>query len=146
MAELFDILSKAAVRLSAPDDQAIDDASWVVLNFDTVVLERGSITADPLTNTITVSKTGTYEIIAGINADFNAAEELVAVAFINGIQYSDNPIRIQGNGAGKPVSVFWISTVPLTAGDVVDIRMQNGDVGSVTVSIVRVSFSIKGDS
>jgi len=146
MAEFFDILGKAAMRLATPATQIVGDTDWVTVDCDTIVVERGGLTASTVTNEITVPKTGLYVFEFGIDAEFAANDELDLVAFVNDVQYSLEPAAMQGNGAGKPENMFWQSTVPLNAGDIIDIRMRNGDTGNVDPFIRRVSFSVIEDS
>ncbi len=146
MAEFFDILGKAAMRLATPAVQLVGDTVWVVVDCDTIVVQRGGMTASTATNEITVPKTGLYAISFGIDAEFAANDQLDVVGFIDGVQYSLEPAAMQGNGAGKPESMFWQSTVTLNAGEAIDIRMRNGDVGNVDPLVRRVSFSITEDS
>ena len=146
MAEFFDILGKAAMRLKTPAVQIVGDTDWVTVDCDTIVVERGGLTANIADNKMTAPKTGLYVIRFGIDAEFAANDELDVVGFVNDVEYSLEPAAIQGAGMGKPVNMFWESTITLNAGDEVDVRMRNGDAGNIDPLIRRVYFSISEDS
>ena len=146
MPAFFDVLGKAAMRLATPAVQIVGDTVWVSVDCDTIVVARGGVTANTADNKITIPKTGLYIINFGIDAEFAANDELDVVGFVNNVEYSLQPAAMQGAGAGKPVNMFWQSTLPLNAGDEVDIRMRNGDAGNIDPLVRRVSFSVTEDS
>ena len=139
MAELLDILGKAAMRLSAPAVQTIDTAYQPLL-FDQVAVERGGLTADPNTNSITVGSSGLYTVNMGIDAAFQG--ELQVVAFVNDAAYSTYPVHIQGRGNNRPVALFWQSTVTLAGGDVLTLQAKNFDTGSFDLNLFRMYLCV----
>ena len=147
MAELFEILGRAAMRLGSPTVQQFNDTTYEVITpFDTVTVERGGITADHLTNEITVNQDGLYEVFFGIDADFDKGDQLDILIYVNGAAYSNNPAAVQGLGDGKPLSITWGSLVNLNAGDVIDMRCKNGASGNFDCNFRRLFFSVKADS
>ena len=145
--ELFNILAKASMRLSAPLTQEFIEVEYRVVDaFDAIVLERGGLVATPANNTMTVNATARYKLRVGLNFEARASEELQIVPYVNGVAYSSNPISIQATGVGKPVEAFWESDINLTAGDVVDIRGRNGDGGTVDIDFTRSTFALTKDS
>ena len=149
MAELFNILAKGAISASvASSAQVFNDAAFTVIEaFDTINVQRGGMTCNIATNTVTVADTGLYTFEGGINADFGANDELQLRGYINGTPTTGQPFSIQGAGTGQPVTTYWISHgVPLTAGDVVDLRAKNGDAGNLQPNIDRVTMTLTKDS
>ena len=144
MPELFDILGKTAVKLSAPTSLGLNDTTYTVIPYDEVVLNRGALHAN--LPSVVVDKSGYYEVKIGIDAAFPGQEELQAMAFINGAAASPNAMAIQGRGANKPVSMYWAVTVQLNAGDSIDVRAKNGDNGDVTLDFIRSKLTVESDS
>jgi hypothetical protein len=142
MPELFEILAKGAMRLAAPATQTITDADFTVLEFDTVTDERGGFVCDPATNSITVPSTGLYTVNQGIDAIFPGSEMIEVMSFANDVEYSPEYLMLQGRANQKPVSLFWQSTVSLTAGDVINLRCKNGEAGSFDINLIRMYFAI----
>jgi hypothetical protein len=142
MPEFFDIIAKGAMRLSAPVIQVINDSSFSVLQFDHVTDERGGIICDPDSNSITVASSGLYTVNQGIDATFPGAEMVELIAFVNGTEYSPNYLVLQGRANQKPVSLFWQSTVSLSAGDAVTMQARNGESGSFDLHLFRMYMAL----
>lgn len=145
--ELFNILAKASMRLSAPITEVYADNVYSVIHaFDAKVVERGGMIANPATSTITVSDTAWYKLRVGINFTARSSEELQVIAYVNDVPYSSNPISIQAQGTDKPTEAFWESDLQLNAGDVVDLRGKNGDIGNIDIEFTRTTFAVTKDS
>ena len=142
MPEFFDIIAKGAMRLAAPITQNITDADFTELLFDQVTIERGGIICDPNTNSITVASSGLYTVNQGIDATFPGSEMIEVISFVNGVEYSPEYFVLQGRANQKPVSMFWQSTVSLSAGDVVTMRAKNGESGSFDLNLKRMYHAI----
>ena len=142
MAEFYEILAKASMRLSAPFTQPISDAAYVPLEYDQVTVERGGMTCDINNNLIRVASTGLYSIKFGVDGNFPGQEMLELMAFVNGVAYSSYPVVLQGRPSQKPVSVFWESTAELTDGDDIDIRGRNAESGTFDLNLQRMYFTI----
>jgi len=138
MGELYEILAKAAMRLSAPATQSIDDADFSVLEFDEVTVQRGGFNADPSTNSITVPSSGLYSVHIGVDGTFPGSEMLELMVFVDGAAYSPNSLVLQGRANQKPVSLYWESTVDLVAGATIDVRGRNGESGSFNLNFQRM--------
>ena len=133
---------RASMRLGNPTSTTFDDTNWTVLPFDTVTQTKNGFVCDINNGTITVPRDGIYEVSSGVDAGFPGTEELNLMVFVNGSPYSSYPMAIQGRSNNKPVALYWESTVSLSAGDVLDIRGQNGDSGSFTCNILRMIFAV----
>jgi hypothetical protein len=133
---------RASMRLGTPVSETFDDVSWNVLPFDTVTQEKNGFVCDIGNGTITVPRDGIYEVSSGVDAGFSGQEELNLMVFVNDSAYSSQAMAIQGRTANKPVALYWESTVSLSAGDVLDIRGQNGDSGSFNCNILRMIFAV----
>ena len=141
MAELFEILAKAAMRLSTPATQEISDSAWTVLEFDTVTVERGGLVCDEAANTIRVPSTGLYSVHIGVDATFPGSEMIGLMVFVNGVEYSTHNLVLQGRNS-RPVSIFWESTVDLAVDDVVDIRAINDAAGAFDLHVQRMYLAM----
>ena len=141
MAELFEILAKAAMRLSTPATQNISDSAWTTLEFDTVTVERGGLVCDEAANTIRVPSAGLYSVHIGVDATFPGSEMIGIMVFVNGVAYSPNNLVLQGRNA-RPVSIFWESTVDLAIDDVIDVRAINDASGSFDLNVQRMYVAI----
>ncbi len=144
--ELFAILSKASIRLSAPKDQTFNDTTFERIDvWDTITVERG-LTVDPVTFALKTAEAASYIAVIGIDGDFGTAEEMAVAIYVNGVPYSTNPAALQGRGNGKPVAITWQSTANLNAGDIVDVRLKNTASGSLPIHFRRLYFSLRKDS
>jgi len=147
MAELFDILGRAAMRLSAAIEQVITNSDYEqVEGFDIVTVERGNVQADHLNNQIIVNQDGLFDVSIGIDAEFSQSSELNIAVYVNDQPYSNNPASIQGRGSSKPVSLAWNSLTDLAAGDVIEVRAQSADSDNLAVLFRRLYFSVTADS
>jgi len=142
MPELFGIIGKGAMRLATPATQNINDADWTVLEFDAITDERGGFICDITSNTITVPSTGLYTVNHGIDANFPGSEMIELMTYVNDVEYSPHYLILQGRNNQKPVSIFWQSTVSLTAGDVINIRCRNGESGSFDLDLQRMYVAV----
>ena len=142
MATFMSQFARASMRLATPVDQDFNDTTWTVMEYDTITQVRGDITADINTNSITVGSDGVYDVLIGVDAAFGGSEELNVMAFVNGSAYSPNAMAIQGRTSNKPVSLFWHTTVQLSAGMEIDVRGINGDSGAFTINMQRMYFSV----
>lgn len=141
------LAAKASMRLASPITQTFNDSVYQVIEaFDTVILERNGIVADEIANSVTVSEDGNYILRIGINFEARGSEELLVMPYVNSLPMTNNPLSIQGNGAGKPTELFWKSDKIFSAGDTITLRGKNGDNGSVDVDITRTTFAITKDS
>jgi hypothetical protein len=134
--------NRASMRLNSPSNVTATDIDYVKFPLDEVVSEAGC-TASAANHNITIGATGSYAVTRGIIAGFNSGEELAIMVFINNNPYSTYPLTVQGRSNSKPVSVFWTDEVPLTTGDVVDIRVKNYDTGSVTFHVKRATLQVR---
>ena len=147
MAELFEILGRAAMRLSTEISQTIrSDEYQQIEGFDIVTVERGNFEADHLNNQIICNQDGLCDVTIGIDAEFSQNVELDLVIFVDGQPYSNQPASIQGRGNSKPVSLAWTSLAELSAGNVLDIRVKSADTNNVPVLFRRLYFSVLSDS
>ncbi len=145
--ELFDILGRAVMRLSAPYSQVFGQGVFsIVTGFDINQLERGNVEADHLVNEITVLADGFYDVTVQVSAEFASGDELQMMIFINDAQLSANPVGIQGRGTGRPVYFAWTFLHQFVAGDVMDLRMQNGESGNLNCLLKRLYLDVKADS
>ena len=136
-------ITRGAMRLATPTDHSFNDASYTVVDMDTVAQQSGDLSVDISTNSITVNKDGVYKVSLGVDAGFGGQEELQLMVHIDGVEYSQYPMAIQGRGANKPVSIFWENTVNLSAGDTLDLRGKNGDIGSFTLHVQRATLALE---
>ena len=145
---------RASVRLatSVPAFTITDDLEPVLMPcFDTIVTEQAGFDAyiDPVDSGGNLTNSTGFSIkclvAMGLNVDFPANETLEVYVYINGARYSDNPMVMQGEGSGHPVSVYWESEVELADGDTLDIRGRNGDTGSYDIAFLRSTFRMDAD-
>lgn len=148
MAELFSILAAGEMHNSAPDNtQVFNDTTYSVITaFDETGVERGGITVNTTTNTITISEDGLYKVTGGLAADF-ASNDIIEIAYyVDDVIASTTPWIRQGQGVGNPFSAFWSSYVPLVAGNVIDLRAKNAGSGNLTPNLIRLTVSLEKDS
>jgi len=143
MAELFDIIGKAALRISTQYTHSLT-STYSTLQFDQKTVERGGLTSNLTTNSILIDTTGAYEIVICIDADYANNQEMLMMIHVNGIAYSALASSQQGRGTGKPMNFSWTSTTNLTAGDIVDVRIAS-EATSYDAEIRRLMYSIKRD-
>lgn len=146
--ELFEIIGKGALRLADEKTQVIGDTNFVKIDcFNQLVIQRGGVLADASDSSLTYDAQESVhaELRIGINVEFASTEEIEFVAYINGEEYSSNYARIQGNGAGKPVSAFWISEITVNPADKIEIRGRNADNGNLNLTYHRTTLVLKID-
>lgn len=141
---------KAALRLLAATGQTFTTATWDLLHFDTITLQRDGVTATATgaAHSITVSESGWYEIFFGISCEFPAADVLELVMYINDVEYSAHYTDAVGAGPGDPIVMAWKSSIPLTAGDKLDLRGRNSPAhgsGSLALTYYRLYLDCKQD-
>lgn len=139
------LIPKGAMSQLAPTPMDLNDTTYTQVNFDVNVTSRNGVTVDLVDNSITVDNDGVYDVSFGVDSDFSQQEELQIAFFINDVVMPTTPFSLQGMGNGKPNSISWTTTVPLNAGDVLDMRFINGDIGDVTLNIRRMFLSVTLD-
>ena len=135
----------AAMRLGSDRTLTFtDDVTPILMQiFDTIVVEQGGFDADLATYSITAGVGVNYaQVSIGINAQFPGTEILEFQVFINGSPYAGADFYLKGDGSDKPIAFYWQSIVPLSAGDVIDLRGRNDASGSVDITFRRTHFSI----
>ncbi len=146
--ELLQIQGKGALRLSGDLTQVIGDTYETMECFTDITSERGDVA-------VTAGLVGSIEYTGatpvegelhyGVNADFASNDELAIMPYVNGVEYSDDPMIIRGLGVGKPATMFWISQVDLNPNDVVTMMAKNNTSGDISVTFQRTVFTMKID-
>ena len=137
---------KGAFSQLAPTVYNLDDTDYTIADFDVLVVSRGGITADLVTNKITIAEAGVVNASFGVDCDFAQQEELVITFFINDLEMPTTPFSLQGIGDGKPNAISWTTSVPVEAGDTIDMRFKNGDIGPFNANIRRMFLSVEADN
>ena len=147
MPEMFDVLAKGAMRLSADKSQDID-GNWVHLDaFDNTVVERGGIICDPAAGSITVAEDAFYVIHMGLNIFCSQNAVLDARGLVNGVPYDERYFSVWFRGVGKPNGMIWVSHADFNAGDVITLEGRRGDAApTITLEYWRTAFVVKKDS
>lgn len=141
----------AALRLGTAKAQTFADgaAPELMTCFDAVVSEINGFTADAVAGSVTNgSSTQIFtdvRLVIGVNAHFATTEELEIYTYINDVQYSTQPLSMNGLGNGKGVSMFWETTLSLNPLDVVTLKAKNGAAGALTVNYLRATLKIEAD-
>ena len=139
---------RGSLRLSTDTTQTITDSAIPDLLecFDTIVTSQNGFIPKLTGNTATITNDSGYNskaiVSVGLNVDFPANETLEVFLFVNGVVYSDVPLLVQGNGNGKPISMYWESEVVFADGDVLDIRGRNADTGTYDIKFLRSTLRI----
>ena len=141
--------SKGSMRLEGDLVQVIGDTYETMECFNAVSSERGEVLVTART-VGSIQYTGTEidreaELHYGINADFASNEEIEVVPYLNGVEYSDDPITLRGLGNGKPVSFFWISQVTLQPDDIITLMARSSITNDITVTFQRTVLAMKID-
>ena len=146
---LVGLPSKGSMRLEGDLVQVIGNTYETMECFNAVSSQRGEVlvTAGAVGS---IQYTGTEidreaELHYGINADFASNEEIEVIPYLNGVEYSDDPITLRGLGNGKPVSFFWISQVTLQPNDIITLMARSSITNDITVTFQRTVLAMKID-
>ena len=146
---LVGLPSKGSMRLEGDLVQVIGNTYETMECFNAVSSQRGEVlvTAGAVGS---IQYTGTEidreaELHYGINADFASNEEIEVIPYLNGVEYSDDPITLRGLGNGKPVSFFWISQVTLQPNDIITLMARSSITNDITLTFQRTVLAMKID-
>lgn len=143
---------RASMRITDTAIQPIsDDAEPKVLTecFDATVTQRGGLAANHNAASITNNTGSDFSsaiLSVGLNIALAANNTLEVYVFVNGVSYSNHPITITGEGVGSPIDTFWQSDIAIEAGDIVDIRGRNADIGLYDLSVFRSTMRLDVDN
>ena len=148
MVELFNVLAKGALSITAPTTQVFDDvAAAKITVFDNILVTRGGIIPSIPDSDIEVPKTGSFDVILAGSIEMGISDELNFGIYVNGVLESTEMAQIQGKGAGTPVPFNWsASDVGMSAGNTLDVRAMNAKPGNVSVDFRSLFLAVKADS
>jgi len=106
--------------------------------------QNGHFDHDDVTSRLNVVTTGIYSLGICGSVEFPVNSELELSCFINGVEYSPDahPI-LQGQGAGKPLQIIVNVTLPLTAGDYVEMYAKMDAPATLTMNGNNTSIEKK---
>ena len=91
-----------------------------------------------------IAKDGYYSIRLCGSVELANSLELELSCFINGVEYSpDAHPQVQGRGADKPVMISVVTTVPLKAGDYMEMMAKTDSATTLTMNGNNLSIEKK---